>query len=362
MKSYQMLRRTFLVLLATFPISSAWAAVRTSGFIEHNLSVNLGYASTPTGYRYYFSTYDGVLGWSLYQSGYGWSGELRPDSANSSTYRADYDIWDSIYGYFPGYGSLTATMPSTDSNGDGLADFLDLNRNGNGSFSGSGYDYVPGVGLTSYTFNGTLTRSSGSYGGTYSVSTSTGNTASGTFYLGGYAGNVTYDTDARTMTVTGLSFAGSTTLSGTITYDVLDVNTVRINTFTYTENGVGMSIVGSITLTRSGNTYSGKGVITDGNLYTSWADYNLFHLKITDNNDTNGNGIPDLSDPPVAPPVITVDPVSQEVSVGASTSFSVTATGAGTMSYQWQKNGAAISGATSTTYSILTVSTGHAGN
>src|SRR5438445_3822917 len=49
-------------------------------------------------------------------------------------------------------------------------------------------------------------------------------------------------------------------------------------------------------------------------------------------------------------PSITAQPLSQTVTAGQPASFSVTATGTAPLSYQWNKNGAAISGATSSTY------------
>jgi hypothetical protein len=52
---------------------------------------------------------------------------------------------------------------------------------------------------------------------------------------------------------------------------------------------------------------------------------------------------------PVAPS-ITSQPASKTVSVGQTATFSVTATGTGTLTYQWKKNGTAISGATSSSY------------
>ena len=50
------------------------------------------------------------------------------------------------------------------------------------------------------------------------------------------------------------------------------------------------------------------------------------------------------------PPSITAQPLSQTVTIGQSGTFSVTATGTAPLSYQWQENGVAISGATSPTY------------
>jgi hypothetical protein len=48
-------------------------------------------------------------------------------------------------------------------------------------------------------------------------------------------------------------------------------------------------------------------------------------------------------------PSITTQPVSADVNVGQTATFSVTAAGTFPLSYQWQKNGAAISGANSAT-------------
>jgi uncharacterized protein (DUF1800 family) len=56
------------------------------------------------------------------------------------------------------------------------------------------------------------------------------------------------------------------------------------------------------------------------------------------------------SSPPPTAPAITTAPASQSVSAGQTATFSVLATGTGPLSYQWQKNGANISGATSATY------------
>jgi hypothetical protein len=69
-----------------------------------------------------FSTYDGIDTWP---QGFptDFSGELKPVSPGSGTYRTDYAIgfgstWDS-------FGDISVTLPTVDSNGDSLPDFLE---------------------------------------------------------------------------------------------------------------------------------------------------------------------------------------------------------------------------------------------
>lgn len=84
---------------------------------------------------------------------------------------------------------------------------------------------------------------------------------------------------------------------------------------------------------------------------TAWDDGALFRCVVT-------NGCPGTatSGPAtltvIAAPVIIVQPQSQTVIAGHGATFSVTAIGTAPLSYQWYKNGFAIPGATSSTYSI----------
>src|SRR5262249_11708788 len=52
----------------------------------------------------------------------------------------------------------------------------------------------------------------------------------------------------------------------------------------------------------------------------------------------------------VAAPAITTQPASTAVALGQAATFSVVASGSGTLTYQWSKNGAAIAGATAASY------------
>ena len=61
-------------------------------------------------------------------------------------------------------------------------------------------------------------------------------------------------------------------------------------------------------------------------------------------------------------PVITVPPANQTVTAGQTATFSVTATGTGPLTYQWAKNGVAIGGATSSTYTTPPTVVGDSGS
>ena len=61
-------------------------------------------------------------------------------------------------------------------------------------------------------------------------------------------------------------------------------------------------------------------------------------------------------------PVITLDPISQTIVSGSPVTFSVTATGFPVPTYQWKKNGTAISGQTSSSYAIVAVAPADAGS
>ena len=61
------------------------------------------------------------------------------------------------------------------------------------------------------------------------------------------------------------------------------------------------------------------------------------------------------------PPAITTQPASQTVPLGGTAAFTVTATGTGTLTYQWLKNGAAITGANAATLSLTNVQVADAG-
>src|SRR5207245_2738239 len=60
-------------------------------------------------------------------------------------------------------------------------------------------------------------------------------------------------------------------------------------------------------------------------------------------------------------PTITTAPVNQTVTAGQTASFTVVAAGTAPLSYQWQKNGANIAGATAASYTTPVTTTADSG-
>ncbi|MCX8520210.1 MAG: immunoglobulin domain-containing protein, partial [Rhodoferax sp.] len=69
-----------------------------------------------------------------------------------------------------------------------------------------------------------------------------------------------------------------------------------------------------------------------------------------------GGGDSGGSSAPVEKPAISTQPAPVSVNAGASASFSVSPSGTAPFSYQWQKNGADIAGATSSSYTTPPIS------
>jgi len=91
------------------------------------------------------------------------------------------------------------------------------------------------------------------------------------------------------------------------------------------------------------------------------SDSGVFSVKVTNAGGSVMSANAYLNIAP--PPTITTQPQSQAVTPGQSVSFSVAASGSGSISYQWYFNGVSLGGAAnSSTFSINNVIVGNAGN
>jgi hypothetical protein len=110
---------------------------------------------------------------------------------------------------------------------------------------------------------------------------------------------------------------------------------------------------------RNGNNIAGATSATYSIASASVADAGTYTVIVTGTcgTVTSANAVLTVN----AATSINTQPVAQAVCAGSAATFTVNATGTGTLTYQWRKDGTAITGATAATYSIASVSAADAG-
>jgi len=366
-----------LISLVPFDVFSQRSRSASGTVTSYSISLDraLGRISDGNGLfnaEVYFSTPDNVS--NNYPQGLPnqLSYELRPSSPGSSRYSSEFAVWlPNYYGYafYAGVGIITGDLPTTDSNGDNFSDFLDLSLSGGATVTASSSEYAinPFTGAFvysgNYTFSLSFSRSAGSYSGIYTAVFTNGSNYTGKFYLEGGSGNAIYDPGARTIRFDGNSFSFDTSGSGASTYTVSSQNQVAVSGFSFvTSDGITRQVQG-FTLNRSGNRYRANVVLVDGDPRTPYADFKDCRLEITDTNDWNGNGVPDLSDPPLIP-LITSQPQNSVAPLGGVATFSVSASNrdSGPIFYQWRLNGTNVAQGTNATLQVTNAQPSLAGN
>jgi len=292
------------------------------------------------------------------------SGELRPRSGVPGVYEADYATDTDFYGWAE-YGSVTATLPTTDSDANGLPDIAQFDKAVNISFSGSVRSDWPSI--ASDTFTGTLVRGANQLAGSYTVRfTSDGSTSSGSVEVQNTSGTVSYERGSQntmTLYLTQTDPLGATrTLTGTTTFTVNSVNQIAFPQFSVTSSdGQTYTIMPGSTLNRTGHHYHGNASLVDGIVETSWRDAINWVIEIWDDNDFDSNGIPDLSDALPVAPTIAVQPASRIANAGSTVTFSVTATGTAPLRYQWHFDAVDLTNATNASLVLTNIQSANEG-
>jgi len=285
------MKRFFLVIAILICTSSAFGNTANISGISYSISFHTTSVYIE-GYfvEFYFTTYDRDR-YSIplydYSGGYYYySQELKKVG---SLYKMDY--FQLMNGYGDDYGEISLNLFSRDINNNGIDDVCEKSMSFNGPISGNWYSQEGASGGLS----GSLTRNANSHHGTYNLTahnTVLGDASmSGNFYVGTLLGTFNYSQKEKNVSVNYTSTFDSQYPPGTFesTYEILDQDRIRVdakNTFPTT------------IFTRNGHTYTAVVVLTDGELDTSWPDYQKWLLVIQDTNDSDGDGIPDLSDPP----------------------------------------------------------------
>jgi hypothetical protein len=282
------------------------ATSRTVDIVASSYSVSMSEATLGgglAGSTVAFLTWDGSSGLPIGCSGdfCEWNSEFSPATIGGGTYRADYLTFDSLGIYED--GTVSIQVPASDSNGNDMPDVLELSRSGGFAFSGSSQCHFNLFGnCFSSTLSGTVSRAAGSLFGSYSGSYTIQGTQvpfSGSMRIERAEGTGQYEVGGDTISISAFAVSTGSIFQGSAVLIRLGTNQIQLPVFTLTESETGLSVTTSATttLTRNGSTYQGLLTFIDGGVETAWADYRNFLLEITDNNDTDGDGIPDLSDP-----------------------------------------------------------------
>ena len=191
---------------------------------------------------------------------------------------------------------------------------------------------IAGATGASYTTPATV---SGDNGSTFSVQVS--NSA------GSQTSNAATLTVNSPPTITTQPHNQTVTLGSTATFSVAATGTAPLS-YRWSKNGRAISGATSSSYTTPATVSSDNG--------------STFTVRVTNvaGSQTSSAATLTVTSGTVAPS-ITTQPQSQTVTVGATATFSVVATGTAPLSYQWSKNGTAINGATSSSYTTpVTVS------
>ena len=188
--------------------------------------------------------------------------------------------------------------------------------------------------------NGTAISGATSSSYTTPATTASDNGALFSVVVSSPSGNVT--SNNATLTVNGppsistQPVSQTVTVGQTATFSVVAGGTTPFS-YQWNRNGVAISGATSSSYTTPATTAADNGV--------------LFSTTVTNSvgNVTSNNATLTVTATPVAPS-ITTQPANQTVNGGQTASFSVTASGTSPLSYQWLKNGSAIAGAASSSY------------
>ena len=279
----------FFLLFALFFYVSI-ASGNSAGLSGTSFSLMLGETSfyfNGALYQFYFTTYDG----SRYSYPYYFSGSSILTSRElkkiDSQYKTDYYIISA--GYIVDYGEISLNLYSGDSNSNGIEDVCEKSMYFNKAITGNWYSAFDLSGAIS----GTMTKYAGYQQGSFSLTvynTSAGTqTLSGVYYVGTLTGSLTYNSASGSMEA---NFSTAFDTSSQVptfstTYSVIDANHIQIDAAGDFPSSI---------FTRNGHDYSAVVTMYDGNTSTFWTDYETWYFSVQDNNDSDGDGVPELSD------------------------------------------------------------------
>ena len=290
-------------ILLVFSIGNHTARAQTATLKAYGYSISLAPGISTSANTVFFTTWDNKTDVPLINEGTNVvSSELKPIEIGSNIYVTDYIITNSIGAWE--YGELRLEFNGADSDNNGIFDFLQSDQTGNATFTGTTTAHWNAFGvIVKSTITGSVARSSGSSQGVYSAlaQNPTGSfTFNGIASVGMVSGTLNYNRDnglKQTASLSITDYVGqqiAVTGSGSATANGTD--SLILNAFTLAGGGQSFEVFTSF-LERKGKSYAGLFRIDDGEVETSWADFQFWRVIVSDSNDTDGDGIPNFTDP-----------------------------------------------------------------
>ncbi len=293
------LKTVLIAVIFSFGASSVIFAKNSASINAFGLQVSLGIANSSWGGTLYFTTYDASGTYPLNNNGIV-SGELKPIEKGSSVFVTDYLAGDS-FGIYE-YGTVSLSFPETDSDNNGVPDWLQKNMSVNMNVTGSSEIHYLATGYSSgnASLNGTFLRSAGLSTGSYNITfniPSLGNgTVSGSWYVSYYNGTIEYDDTLFHINAETINAEGQIVkANGTSEYTVNPDGKLNLAGINLDVDGDTVQMQ-SMLFERSNSSYSVLATAIDGLPETSWADFSQWYIEIIDSNDGDNDGNPDFSD------------------------------------------------------------------
>ncbi len=246
---------------------SARGQQREASFNAYCNSINLSVGTaTSSGYDFdiYFTTYDGSSGFPLYDDVFGFavfSGEMTQNQAQAGNYRTDYVLF--VNDTANAAGTVLLNFPTTDSDQNGVADFLQKSRLGNAAFSGSVFRQIPSL-ASGIELSGQINRAAGSQIGSYTATVpgpvSGFITYKGNAFILNGVGSIKYDRLNNESTASmeiGNSDGSVANYSRASSFTIIDDSTILIPAGTFTGSNLRTYAAKACTLKRNGSRYIG---------------------------------------------------------------------------------------------------------
>lgn len=276
------------------------AGENTAQLRMYSHSFELDSHVNPFGSIVYFTTYDGLTGQPLAHND-SISEEVAPSPDSPSIYLTDFMVFASSD--MISYGSMSFRMPTQDLNNNGVYDWLEAANSVNFSVSGTLAVEWPTEAVASIPFNAVFQRGAGDGIGSVSytydlvvVDETVSVSQTTSWEVTNLVGEFSYDaTGDAALGASAALYGGIYSLQGDGSYSISDDDLVRVNQMQVTDS-VDNYILEAMDLARAGNVYRGNASLDDGIPGTPWEDFTDWYVTLTDPNDADGDGIPDLTD------------------------------------------------------------------